>query len=86
MEYRETAEQISQAANDNRNLLAAVNFPDTRGYKSVINNLFLRAVGIVVLIFVLAVFYRMIGVRFKNKSVKKNRLIRTPFTNKIVST
>ncbi len=68
-EYRDTAEQVSQAANDIKDLLAAVdNFHETGGYKSIVNHLTLRAAGLTILIFVLAVFYRMIAVRLKNKS------------------
>ena len=68
-EHRYPAKQISRAANDTKNLPAAVvNFPDTRGYKSVVNNLSLRVEGLTILIFILAVLYRMIAVRLKKKS------------------
>ena len=60
-EYRATAEQISQAANDIQKLLAAIDdFPNSRGTNSLVNRLFLRAAGLVLFIFVLAILYRII--------------------------
>ena len=63
-EYRGAAEQTSQAANDIKELLAAVDeFSKSRNYTSVINALTLRAIGLVLLIFALAVVYRIIASR-----------------------
>jgi hypothetical protein len=63
-DYRDTAEQTSQAANDIKSLLAEIeNLLESRRYGSMLNGLLLRAAGLVVLIFVLAVLYRIISVR-----------------------
>lgn len=63
-DYRDTAEQTSQAANDIKALLADIeDLLESRRYGSVLNGLLLRAAGLVVLIFVLAVLYRIISVR-----------------------
>ena len=71
-EYRDAAEQTSQAANDIKNLLAAAeSFPGSPGYKSIVNQLSLRGAGLVLLIFVLAVLYRMITVRLMKLNSKK---------------
>jgi hypothetical protein len=63
-DYRDTAEQTSQAANDIKTLLAEINeLLESRRYSSMLNQLLLRVAGLVVLIFVLAVLYRIISVR-----------------------
>jgi hypothetical protein len=63
-DYRDTAEQTSRAANDIKALLAEIeDLLESRRYDSVLNGLLLRAAGLVVLIFVLAVLYRIISVR-----------------------
>jgi uncharacterized protein YoxC len=63
-DYRDTAQQTSQAANDIKALLAEVDdLLESRRYSSMLNQLLLRAAGLVVLIFVLAVLYRIISVR-----------------------
>ncbi|MGB2866513.1 MAG: hypothetical protein WBC05_24495, partial [Sedimentisphaerales bacterium] len=55
-DYRDTAEQTSQAANDIKALLAEIDdLLESRRYSSMLNHLLLRAAGLVVLIFVLAV-------------------------------
>lgn len=65
-DYRDTAQQTSQAANDIKALLAEIDkLLESRRYDSMLNGLLLRAVGLVVLIFVLAVLYRIISVRLK---------------------
>ncbi len=65
-DYRDTAEQTSQAANNIKALLAEVDdLLESRRYDSMLNGLLLRAGGLVVLIFVLAVLYRIISVRLK---------------------
>jgi hypothetical protein len=63
-DYRDTAEQTSQAANNIKTLLAEIeDLLESGRYSSILNQLFLRAAGLVVLIFVLAVLYRVISVR-----------------------
>jgi methyl-accepting chemotaxis protein len=63
-DYRDTAEQTSQAANDIKALLAEIeDLLESRRYSSVLNDLLLRVAGLAVLIFVLAVLYRIISVR-----------------------
>jgi methyl-accepting chemotaxis protein len=63
-DYRDTAEQTSQAANDIKALLAEVeDLLESGRYNSVMNGLLIRAAGLVLLIFVLAVLYRIISVR-----------------------
>ena len=63
-DYRDTAEQTSRAANDIQALLAEIeDLLESRRYSSVLNDLLLRAAGLVALIFVLAVLYRIISVR-----------------------
>jgi septation ring formation regulator EzrA len=63
-DYRDTAQQTSQAANDIKSLLAEVDdLMESRRYSSMLNGLLLRAAGLVVLIFVLAVLYRIISAR-----------------------
>ena len=63
-DYRDTAQQTSQAANDIKALLADIDdLLESRRYSSMLNGLLLRATGLVVLIFVLAVLYRIISVR-----------------------
>jgi hypothetical protein len=63
-DYRDTAEQTSQAANDIKSLLAEIeDLLESRRYDSMLNGLLIRAAGLVVLIFILAVLYRIISVR-----------------------
>lgn len=63
-DYRDTAEQTSQAANDIKALLTKIeDLLESGHYNSMMNHLLLRAAGLVVLIFVLAVLYRIISVR-----------------------
>jgi methyl-accepting chemotaxis protein len=63
-DYRDTAEQTSKAANDIKALLAEIeDLLESRRYSSVLNDLLLRAAGLAVLIFVLAVLYRIISAR-----------------------
>jgi hypothetical protein len=63
-DYRDTAEQTSQAAKNIKALLAEVeDLMESHRYSSMLNQLLLRASGLVVLIFVLAVLYRIISVR-----------------------
>jgi methyl-accepting chemotaxis protein len=63
-DYRDTAEHTSQAANDIKALLADIeNLLESRRCSSMLNGLLLRATGLVVLIFVLAVLYRIISIR-----------------------
>ena len=65
-DYRDTAEQTSQAANDIKALLAEIeDLLESRRYSSLLNDLILRTAGLVVLIFVLAVLYRIISARLK---------------------
>ena len=63
-DYRDTAEQASRAANDVKALLAETEgLLESGRYSSILNGLFLRAAGLVVLIFALALLYRIISVR-----------------------
>ena len=63
-DYRDTAEQTSQAANDIKALLVKVeDLLESHRYDSMLNGLLIRVAGLVVLIFVLAVLYRIISVR-----------------------
>ena len=63
-DYRDTAEQTSRAANDIKALLAEIDdLLESRRYSSMLNQLLLRAAGLVVLIFVLVVLYRIFSVR-----------------------
>jgi len=71
-EYRQAAEQTSQAANDIKDLLAAADeFPSSRGYSFMVNHLALRAAALVVLIFIMAVLYRIIAVRLTRSQSQK---------------
>jgi hypothetical protein len=71
-DYRDTAEQTSQAANDIKALLADIeDLLESRRYSSVLNDLLLRAAGLVVLIFALAVLYRIISVRLATTKGRK---------------
>jgi methyl-accepting chemotaxis protein len=78
-EYRLAAEQTSQAANDIQGLLSAVDgFSKARYYSGFINAITLRAMGFVVLVFVLAVIYRIISARLMkvwvpNAATKKTK-------------
>lgn len=63
-EYRAAAEQTSRAANDINALLSQVeDLLETRRYGSMVNHLVLCAAGLLMLIFVLAVLYRIISAR-----------------------
>lgn len=63
-DYHDTALQTSQAANDIKVLLAEIeDLMETRRYNPLLNHLFLRAGGLIVLIFVLAILYRIISFR-----------------------
>jgi hypothetical protein len=63
-DYRDTAEQTSQAANDIKALLAEIeNLLESRRYDFMLNGILIRAAGLVILIFVLAVLYRILSVR-----------------------
>ncbi len=63
-DYHDTAVQTSQAANDIKALLAEIeDLMETRRYNPLLNHLFLRAGGLIVLIFVLAILYRIISFR-----------------------
>lgn len=63
-DYRDTAEQTSRAANEIKSLLADIeDLLESRRYDSILNGLLIRTAGLVVLIFVLAVIYRIISVR-----------------------
>ena len=63
-DYRDTAEQTSQAANDIKALLAEIDkLLESPRYDYMMNGLLLRAAGLLVLIFVLAVLYRIISGR-----------------------
>jgi hypothetical protein len=63
-EYRQAAEQTSQAANDIKVLLASIeDFSMSGHYGSIVNHLALRVAGLIVLIFVLVVLYRIIATR-----------------------
>jgi len=65
-EYRDAAEQTSQAANDIKDLLVVLDdFSRTRNYISIVNHLSFRVAGLAILIFVLAVLYRIIAVRLR---------------------
>jgi methyl-accepting chemotaxis protein len=65
-DYRDTAEQTSQAANDIKALFAEVeDLLESRRYSSMLDQLLLRTAGLIVLIFVLAVIYRIISVKTK---------------------
>jgi hypothetical protein len=62
-DYRDTAEQTSRAANDIKVLLAEMkDLLESGRYNSMMNGLLLRAAGLVVLIFVLTVLYRVISI------------------------
>lgn len=61
-EWKTAAEQTSQAANDIKGLLHAIDdFSKARNYSGIINAITLRGMGFLVLIFVLAVIYRIIS-------------------------
>jgi len=63
-DYHDTALQTSQAANDIKALLAEIeDLIEARRYNSILNDLLIRTVGSIVLIFVLAVLYRIISFR-----------------------
>ena len=63
-DYRDTAEQTSQAANNIKALLAEIDkLLESRRYDYMMNGLLLRAGGLLVLIFILAVLYRIISAR-----------------------
>jgi hypothetical protein len=63
-EYRDAAEQTSQAAMDIKELLAAIEaFSESRKYGSLTNHLTYRIMGLIFFFFVLAIAYRIITVR-----------------------
>jgi Mg2+ and Co2+ transporter CorA len=63
-EWTAAAEQTSRTANDIKGLLSAMNdFSNAHDYGGVINAITLRAIGFVVLIFVLALMYGIISRR-----------------------
>ncbi len=63
-DYRDTAEQTSQAANDIKALLGEIDkLLESRRYDYMMNGLLLRVGGLLVLIFALAVIYRIISAR-----------------------
>jgi hypothetical protein len=71
-DYHDTAVQTSQAANDIKALLAEIeDLMETRRYNSILNSLLLRAGGLIILIFVLAVLYRIIS--FRLMTVKRRK-------------
>lgn len=71
-DYRDTAEQTSRAANDIKELLTEIDkLLESRRYSSMMNDLLIRAGGLVVLIFVLAVLYRIISVRLATAKGRK---------------
>ncbi len=64
-EYRDAAEQTSQAATDIKELLAAIEaFSESRKYGSLTNHLTYRIMGLIFFVFVLVIAYRIITVRF----------------------
>jgi hypothetical protein len=71
-DYRDTAEQTSLAANNIEALLIQLDdLLESRRYNSALNDLLLRAAGLAVLIFILAVLYRIISVRLVIKKGHK---------------
>ena len=63
-DYQVAAEQTSQAANDIKALLSEVeDLLESRRYSNMLNHFVLRAAGLLVLLFVLLVLYRIISVR-----------------------
>jgi hypothetical protein len=63
-DYHDTAVQTSQAANNIKALLAEIeDLMETHRYSSILTPLFLGAGGLIVLIFVLAILYRIISFR-----------------------
>jgi len=70
-EYRDAAEQTSQAATDIKELLAAIEaFSESRKYGSLTNHLTYRIMGLIFFVFVLAIAYRLITVRFIKTGVR----------------
>lgn len=62
--YRAVAEQTSQAANDIRNLLTAIDdFSVSGNYSRIMNALTLRAVIFVLCVFIMGVVYRIVSAR-----------------------
>ncbi|MBN2138425.1 MAG: hypothetical protein JW720_11520 [Sedimentisphaerales bacterium] len=65
-DYRAAAEQTSQAANDIKSLLAALDeFSKSRDYGSLLTRITIHLAGLLVLIFVLAVLYRVLSVKLR---------------------
>ncbi len=63
-EWTKAATQTSQAAIDIKGLLSAMDdFSKTNSYRGLVNAVTLRAIGFAVLIFVLALVYRVVSVR-----------------------
>ena len=73
-DYHDTAVQTSQAANDIKALVAEIeDLIDTRRYNFILNHLLVRIGGLIVLIFALAVIYRIISYRMAvEKGCKTN--------------
>jgi cell division protein FtsB len=70
-EYRDAAEQTSQAATDIKELLAAIEaFSESRKYGSLTNHLTYRIMGLILFFFVLAIVYRLITIRFIKQGVR----------------
>ena len=70
-EYRDAAEQTSQAATDIKELLAAIEaFSESRKYGSLTNHLTYRIMGLILFVFVLAIAYRIITVRLIKTGVR----------------
>jgi hypothetical protein len=64
-EYQNAAEKTSQAATDIKELLAAIEaFSESHKYGSLTNHLTYRIMGLIFFVFVLAIAYRIITVRF----------------------
>lgn len=71
-EYRSAAEQTSQAANDIKALLAAVDdFSKSRNYGAVINRVTLNAAAFVAFVFVTALLYRIVSARLARRRSPK---------------
>ena len=71
-EYRSAAEQTSQAANDIKALIAALeDFSQSRNYGVVINRLTLNAAAFVGFVFVMAFVYRIGSARFTKPRLPK---------------
>jgi allophanate hydrolase subunit 1 len=73
-EYRQAIEQTSQAAADLESLIAHVNhLAESRAFESLIDHLTLRLVELVLLLFALALLYRIILIRMKKPKAANAR-------------